>query len=51
LKEFTLNDWCYESKRVFEIYETLDESDRVNFNFNPRTIDWSLMSHLMVYGI
>ncbi|CDW88677.1 male sterility protein [Stylonychia lemnae] len=51
LKEFTLNDWCFESKRVLEIHQQLDEADKVNWNFNPKTIDWPLMSHLMVYGI
>jgi hypothetical protein len=29
----------------------MDEADRIIWNFNPRTIDWSLMCHLMVYGI
>lgn len=29
----------------------MDPEDRVSFNFNPKTIEWTNMSYLMVYGI
>ena len=29
----------------------LDEEEKVLFNFNPKTIHWRALTHLMVYGM
>lgn len=51
LKDFTLGDWCYESKHAYELLEAMHPNDRMSFNFNTKTIDWQMCSYLMLYGI
>eukprot|EP00347_Sterkiella_histriomuscorum_P008623 403344386 len=51
LKDFTIGDWCFESKRAFELFDMMHPEDRVTWNFNPKTIEWTSCSYLMVYGI
>ena len=40
LRDFVINDWCYENKQVFEFIDQMSPEERVMFNCNPRTIDW-----------
>ena len=51
LRDFTLNDWCFETRRLPAWLDALDAADRADFNCNPRSIDWALGSQLNVYGI
>lgn len=43
-KNFSVNDWCYESKRTVELVDMMEPEDKIEFNFNPKTIDWNLAS-------
>lgn len=48
---FVYNDWCYESKRVFEVIDWMAPAERALFNCNPRTIDWPALCALNIYGL
>lgn len=50
-RHFTSNDWCFESKQIFEVIDWMDEDDRVLFNCNVRTINWKVLCALNGYSI
>jgi hypothetical protein len=50
-RHFTWNDWCFESKQVFEVIDWMDPEERSIFNCNVRTIEWKVLSALNIYGI
>lgn len=50
-RHFTNNDWCFESKRIFEVIDWMDEDDRKVFNCNVRSIDWRVLCALNGYSI
>lgn len=48
-KPFTINDWCYESKRIFKVLELMNDNEKTVFNANPKTIDWKIVTQLNLY--
>lgn len=48
---FVYNDWCYESRKVFEVIDWMDSDERKIFNFSPRSIDWPHLCALNIYGL
>jgi len=50
-RHFTSHDWCFESKKIFEVIDWMDADERVIFNCNVRTIDWKVLCALNGYAI
>ena len=44
MRPFASNDWCYQTKRAIELTEMLDEEEKRMFNFDPRTINWKMLT-------
>lgn len=40
LEYFTSRGWTFSNKNVFSLYDTLSPSDRKEFNFDVRRLDW-----------
>lgn len=43
-RPFVGNDWCFESRMIPYIMDSLSPEERVTFNANPSVIDWNLAS-------
>jgi hypothetical protein len=39
-RPFYSNDWCFETKNIFMILNSLSEEEKEIFNCNVKTIDW-----------
>jgi alcohol-forming fatty acyl-CoA reductase len=51
LYHFTTTDYTFNSSKLKQLFDELDEDDKRIFNFDHNTIDWNSSTHEYVKGI
>ncbi|CDW80559.1 male sterility protein [Stylonychia lemnae] len=50
-EHFTLNEWIYESNQIVLMLSEMTESDKVEFNIDPKTINWGFYVRAYIHGM
>jgi hypothetical protein len=50
-EHFTFNCWIYESYKLYQLIDQMTPQEKIDFNFDPKTINWDQMVNLYVYGM
>lgn len=48
---FTLNQWIYENKKVYEFEAMMTPAEREEFYIDPKTFDWRVVTQLYGFGV